>query len=764
MTHDIMDKTSVIGAISVCVLERRSRILRVHGWLTAPFESAVCQLGAFGSQTVHRNVPRRDVVERFGMSSDARPGWRVEVRLPELPDPAARFRITFLLAGKVVAMLERTVTVDNDGVPEFHEALFAQFHALNAEIAASRAPVEGGMFFLSTDAFGADVAPTTVYAAKRAHFRDAVRGRLQGIEIGFNGGHSALMALSLNPELRLTAVDIGHHPYTALAARFLKRLFPERFRFVEGDSREVVPALRLALVGARFDFAHIDGGHTPEICRADISNALTMTAPGGVVVVDDLGDPALLAVTAEFEAAGLLERVPGFEEILEARHGVFVARPVGLDADRSLGAGEFVNVAVAPVSAADDAQADAGGETPLVLLRRLCGAEPERRRLTFDLFRALSRSKEFELLSALGENVLPFKVGAADAQRYGLAFEAWCEAVYSAAPRRTATEAVAAMCFADAALNGERPWNTLYLGATVFGTAGLVPAEAYFLRVAAMDETMISTNAHGASSLRLMLPPAPAAPSPFDDLDNVAFAAADLADGPFVHLVACDWRYWELFSNELLGSAAQVRSSAVLHVHILNPEQPLEALRSKARADYPELALNLSGHSVRLPEALAAQWDGMNARALYTCMRFLIAPHVLKRYGRSVLITEFDANLNSSIAQVDMLNQDADVFLCHYRENQQNHFPWNQIWAGTLLLKHTPGAIRYAEMVAQYCKHVFAAGTAENRPMWHIDQNALFVAAEQARTADPSIRFAQFADAARPISRNFGNVFAVRGA
>eukprot|EP00966_Prymnesium_polylepis_P302415 6986830-Prymnesium_polylepis.1 len=118
------------------------------------------------------------------------------------------------------------------------------------------------------------------------------------LEIGFNGGHSATLALIANPKLDYHAIDLCEHNYTRRCFQLLRFRFPGRVTLTCGDStvslRELEferwaprwrhsvgqrvsgTTLRIA-TGARggkahgrgtdsfddrgYDFLHVDGGH-----------------------------------------------------------------------------------------------------------------------------------------------------------------------------------------------------------------------------------------------------------------------------------------------------------------------------------------------------------------------------------------------------------------------------------------------------------------------------------------------------------------------
>ena len=114
--------------------------------------------------------------------------------------------------------------------------------------------------------------------------------------------------ISANPDLVYHGVDIGFHAYTRTCADFLAKEFPGRFHFHPGDSREVLPRLATHRTDLDFDLFHVDGGHTDELCRADISNCLRL-AKGGAgkhLVLDDINASWIFDVFCEFVALGRL--------------------------------------------------------------------------------------------------------------------------------------------------------------------------------------------------------------------------------------------------------------------------------------------------------------------------------------------------------------------------------------------------------------------------------------------------------------------------
>lgn len=79
------------------------------------------------------------------------------------------------------------------------------------------------------------------------------------LEIGTYLGHSLLIMLTANPELRVTTIDLDK-TYAGPAVEVLKRHFPKaQIDFRHGHSLSVLPQ-----VTETYDLFHIDGTHEPQ--------------------------------------------------------------------------------------------------------------------------------------------------------------------------------------------------------------------------------------------------------------------------------------------------------------------------------------------------------------------------------------------------------------------------------------------------------------------------------------------------------------------
>jgi FkbM family methyltransferase len=120
------------------------------------------------------------------------------------------------------------------------------------------------------------------------------------MEIGFNGGHSALLFLAITPPTtKVVSFDLGEYAYVFAAKRYIDSVFPGRHTLVTGDSMTTVAKYEeqvahrmknpLTAPPLRFDFIFVDGGHQDDIPLKDILNSQRLAAgPHTIVAIDDI--------------------------------------------------------------------------------------------------------------------------------------------------------------------------------------------------------------------------------------------------------------------------------------------------------------------------------------------------------------------------------------------------------------------------------------------------------------------------------------------
>ena len=181
---------------------------------------------------------------------------------------------------------------------------------LNRQLVKTDEAIEGNVCYfdgqLPSDYVAAKPSNDVNLVIKRLNLVALARRRRSMLEIGVNGGHSALICLSANPTLHFYGVDICAHRYTHEAVAFLKNTFGRRFHFWSGDSREVMPRLFIDRPRLKFDLLHIDGGHSPDLAIADMSNAIRMAEPGADLILDDVNYPPLGSAVEHLSSHGHL--------------------------------------------------------------------------------------------------------------------------------------------------------------------------------------------------------------------------------------------------------------------------------------------------------------------------------------------------------------------------------------------------------------------------------------------------------------------------
>merc|ERR1719235_541477 len=96
-------------------------------------------------------------------------------------------------------------------------------------------------------------------------------------ETGFNGGHGTLRwLLHSNHQVHVYSFDLGEHPYSKPAAKFLEDNFPGRHTATWGDSTLTLPHFHQQHPEMKCNLLFVDGGHTHEIAASDLKNFMAM--------------------------------------------------------------------------------------------------------------------------------------------------------------------------------------------------------------------------------------------------------------------------------------------------------------------------------------------------------------------------------------------------------------------------------------------------------------------------------------------------------
>lgn len=177
--------------------------------------------------------------------------------------------------------------------------------ALNAVVSDSGETMEGSLFFLNGTTPTDDPRPEMLN--KRRNYAAFALGGSTLLEIGFNAGHSCLLALTMNKDLQYTGVDLGNHTYARPCFEYLKSAFGDRIHVHFGDSREVLPVLRAQ--GLVYDLVHVDGGHGWNVMQADLLTSFDLCRDGSALMMDDTDDPRIDKICDLYSIRGLLSRI-----------------------------------------------------------------------------------------------------------------------------------------------------------------------------------------------------------------------------------------------------------------------------------------------------------------------------------------------------------------------------------------------------------------------------------------------------------------------
>lgn len=120
------------------------------------------------------------------------------------------------------------------------------------------------------------------------HLLAGVPGNVTVCETGFNFGHSAFNVLTANDKLRVFSFDLGNHLYARKMAVNLAEMFgPGRINVEFGDSQTSIPNFKSKKLLPLCDIIFIDGGHTFDVAKADITNLATHASKHNVIIMDD---------------------------------------------------------------------------------------------------------------------------------------------------------------------------------------------------------------------------------------------------------------------------------------------------------------------------------------------------------------------------------------------------------------------------------------------------------------------------------------------
>lgn len=110
--------------------------------------------------------------------------------------------------------------------------------------------------------------------------------KLDILEIGFNGGHSAEVFLQI-PNISLLSFDIGSHRHVCLSKQYMDIVYPRRHTLILGNSIHTIPKYIEDHPTKTFDVIFIDGNHEYDVVKVDLENCKRLSHSETIVMVDD---------------------------------------------------------------------------------------------------------------------------------------------------------------------------------------------------------------------------------------------------------------------------------------------------------------------------------------------------------------------------------------------------------------------------------------------------------------------------------------------
>jgi hypothetical protein len=183
----------------------------------------------------------------------------------------------------------------------------------------------------------------------------------------------------------------------------------------------------------------------------------------------------------------------------------------------------------------------------------------------------------------------------------------------------------------------------------------------------------------------------------------ITFTGDAVLPGDAVLVAACDRGYFARFAAALVASVGAV--GGVLHLHVVAPDAATEAAIAELTAAHAFLRVSTE----------AAARDS----AYYACSRFLVAPALLDRYRRKLLLVDVDVVLAQPLDRVAIALDAGDVA---WREvKDQVPVPSLHCDARLVGLNNTPGCRRFLGLLGRYLTPLLDGGAA-----WMVDQAGLY--------------------------------------
>lgn len=180
---------------------------------------------------------------------------------------------------------------------EWRNAVRSLNHCLADQLKAAGVPqlLNGNLFYGHRKPGWVDGAYLAEFDKKRRNFFAMARYSSLLLEIGVNGGHSLLLALMSNPDLKVIGIDVckrlarnwAHvEVYVPAAFKWLKNHFPDRVSCIHGNSLLEIPRLSVMQPNLSVDMYHLDGDKFTHL--QEVVTGHNILASDALIIHDDI--------------------------------------------------------------------------------------------------------------------------------------------------------------------------------------------------------------------------------------------------------------------------------------------------------------------------------------------------------------------------------------------------------------------------------------------------------------------------------------------
>lgn len=178
--------------------------------------------------------------------------------------------------------------------------------------------------------------------------------------------------------------------------------------------------------------------------------------------------------------------------------------------------------------------------------------------------------------------------------------------------------------------------------------------------------------------------------------------------------VAADPHYFNKYAEQLVNSV-QKHNPDYFHFHIHIVRFPDDSVDSAILARVSEAAGSFCITERVLPES-----HRKHAATHFACERFLVLPGLLAAYQRPILTTDIDLICVNACDSVIQQSRQFDMGII--ADFDERHEPWDQYWAGLVLVMPTSEGERIAGRIALTINTIMSS----HHYPWFADQAALY--------------------------------------